>query len=342
MTKTMLERKKLKLICDNPINLLGKMMQTMRPSNSKTLYNFIDDYILPLGATLDHAGNAVIRIGDSKVLWSSHTDTVHRVSGHQRIVVNGDMLKLGHGSLSNCLGADCTTGVWLMREMILNNVAGLYVFHDSEEIGGIGSSYLAKHHNGLLDGIDYAIAFDRKGYDSIITHQSGGRCASDTFAKSLAKQLPNTYETDDTGTFTDTANYTGVIGECTNISVGYFAQHTANETQSISHALELRDAMLRFDESKLVKSRNAGDIDPDSFDYRYGNYDRHYKGYYSDNGYYDYGFKSDTKGKKRSYNSFYDMVDYIQDNADAVADMLDQYGITLNDIIDHVEGSNKG
>ena len=36
------------------------------------------------------------------------------------------------------------------------------------------------------------------------------------------------------------------------------------------------------------------------------------------------------------------MVDYIQDNADAVADMLDQYGITLNDIIDHVEGSNKG
>ena len=139
MTKLMLERKKNKQFTDNPINTLGKMMQTMRPSNTKTLYNFIDDYILPLGATMDHAGNAIIRVGDSKVLWSSHTDTVHRVSGQQRVVVNGDMLKLGHGSFSNCLGADCTTGVWIMREMILNNVAGLYIFHDSEEIGGIGS-----------------------------------------------------------------------------------------------------------------------------------------------------------------------------------------------------------
>jgi hypothetical protein len=325
MTRHMLKTKKIMQVSDNPAYSLFKMMEFRRPAQTQTLYDFIDDYIMPLGGTIDKAGNVIIRVGDSRVLWSSHTDTIHRTGGRQRIAVNGDMIKIGHGETSNCLGADCTTGVWIMREMILHGVSGLYVFHDSEEIGGLGSSSLRKHHDGLLDGIDFAIAFDRKGYDSIITHQWGGRCCSDDFAKSLSKLMPNAYQLDNGGTFTDTANYTDVIAECTNISVGYFNQHTTSETQSISHALALRDAMLKFDETKLVKSRNAGEIDLDDYGYGWGKS-------------YNYG-----QGKRSyGYDSFYDLADFIADNSDAVADMLEQYGITIDDIKDHIGNYYKG
>jgi hypothetical protein len=80
---------------------------------------------MPLGCEIDKAGNVIKRIGDSRVMWSSHTDTVHRSEGYQRVTVNGDLFKVAHGQPdSNCLGADCTTGVWLMREMILAGVKG--------------------------------------------------------------------------------------------------------------------------------------------------------------------------------------------------------------------------
>jgi hypothetical protein len=338
MTRSMLKRKS-KLVRDNPINSLAKMLSTMRPANSHAVDAFVDDWILPLGAKLDYAGNAIIRIGDnSRVLWSCHTDTVHRNEGIQRVSVNGDFFKVAHGQASSCLGADCTTGVWLMREMILAGVNGLYVFHAGEEIGGIGSSWLAKNNAGLFDGIDYAIAFDRKGYDSVITHQLGGRCASDAFAASIALQLPDAYKKDDTGTFTDTANYTDLVSECTNLSVGYFAQHTAGETQSISHAIALREAMLAFDETKLVKSRVAGEAD-DAFAWA-GYYRMSKKGNYQPS-YYDH-YDDYDDGRSRYYASlcdgFHALADYVQLNADGVADFLEAMGFTLKDLREHIDG----
>ena len=323
MTRQISKREQ-KINQENPVNSLAQMLQSMRPANSKTVDRFVDQWIMPLGAKLDYAGNAILRVGDnSRVLWSSHTDTVHRHEGSQRISVNGDMLKIAHGQASSCLGADCTTGVWLMREMILSGVHGLYVFHASEEVGGIGSAWLAKNNAGLFDGIDYAIAFDRKGYDSVITHQWGGRCASDAFARSIASQLPNAYQTDDTGTFTDTANYVDLVAECTNISVGYFSQHTANETQSLSHAIALRDAMLDFDETKLVKARMAGEVDADVW--QWGSYKKQASSYY-------------VGSNTMSGDDFYDLADFVQHNPDGVADFLETFGISLRDLRDHIEG----
>jgi hypothetical protein len=69
------------------------------------------------------------------------------------------------------------------------------------------------------------------------------------------------YRKDDTGMFTDTANYTDIIGECTNISVGYFRQHSRDETQDLIFAEHLLSAMLRFDESKLVSHRKPGELE---------------------------------------------------------------------------------
>jgi len=307
----------------SPIGTLGAMLETCRPADSMAVEYFIEDWLSGLNGYSDAAGNYIVRVGDSsRVMWSSHTDTVHLKAGRQRVVISGDNFKLGHGSDSSCLGADCTTGVWLMREMILNQVKGLYVFHDSEETGGHGSAWLAKNHGGLLDGIDFCIAFDRKGFDSVITHQIGGRTASDSFVSSIVPMLPFKYKPDQGGTFTDSANYVDLIGECSNISVGYLAQHSKAETQSVSHALALRESLLRFDESKLVASRKAGEIDSE---------------YWEMSGYNYWGKDSLIKPDSRGSNGFYALTQFVERNPHEVAAFLDDMGVSVDDLLDFNE-----
>ena len=251
---------------------LFAMLRTMRPAWSKTENRFIREWLTPLGVSQDSVGNLFKRIGDSPVLWSSHTDTVHWTDGPQRIERCGDLIQLAKNERrATCLGADCTTGVWIMREMILAGVPGLYIFHRAEECGGVGSSHIAKNWNLAQLGLQYAIAFDRHDKQSVITYQGGLRTASDAFAASIAVQLPGIYTTDDGGIFTDTANYAELIPECTNLSVGYMHNHTKRETQSISHALALRDAMLRIDASQFVCERDPSVVDDLWANYTYGN-----------------------------------------------------------------------
>ena len=108
--------------------------------------------------------------------------------------------------------------------MIDAGVEGRYIFTVGEESGGIGSSALAGH---WLERMDFAVGFDRKGYDSVITHQGGSRTCPEKFAEALADELGMT--PDPTGVFTDTALWAGEVQCCTNISVGYFGAHTTKE-----------------------------------------------------------------------------------------------------------------
>ena len=74
-------------------------------------------------------------------------------------------------------------------------------------------------------------------------------CCSNEFALGLAKALNDTnpllaYAPDDTGLFTDTANYRRIIPECTNVSVGYANEHSAEELLDTWHLALLRDALI--------------------------------------------------------------------------------------------------
>lgn len=240
---------------------LENMLTLRRPARSKTEKRLIRNFIDTLPAIQsDGYGNRYVRIGAPNLLWSCHTDTVHRQAGDQSIIKQGDFISLSPNETnSSCLGADCSTGVWLMSQMIERNIPGLYVFHRDEEIGGHGSEYIARHNPALLAGINAAIAFDRKGYDSVITHQSSDRCASDTFAKSLAAHLPGDYAPDDSGLFTDTANYTDIIGECSNISIGYLDAHSAKEKQDLRFAKMLLEALCDLDQTTLTFERKPGE-----------------------------------------------------------------------------------
>lgn len=313
--------------------LLMEMMSYCRPAGTKTERAFIKKYIDPLGCEIDRVGNRIKRIGDSNILWSSHTDTVHRREGQQKVVLLGDYIMLGNNEVqSSCLGADCTIGVWLMTEMIKAEVPGLYIFHRGEEIGGVGSSYIAKSYASILKGIKYAIAFDRKGVDSVITHQ-GMRCCSDEFAYSLANALFKAgldgYKNDPSGTFTDTANYTELIGECTNISVGYYNQHTSKECQNVEFAMQLKEALIELDHSELVDVRQPGDPDPDWSHYRgrsaYGwrSGDLIGQGGYTASDFYDYD---------ASYYSDTNLIDLISDYPVEVAEWLEENGISYDDL----------
>lgn len=234
------------------IRELVAMHRYMRPAYGDTEAEFCHLYLDQLpGVYRDRVGNRIGQIGEAPtVMWCSHTDTVHKADGFQRLAWGAGKLSLHPDEKANCLGADCTVGVWLMRQMYLMKVPGLYVWHACEEQGGIGSDHIATKTPELLANIQYAIALDRKGYTSVITHQWQGRTASDTFAKALCLQLGAEWQPDSHGTFTDSANYADLVPECTNISVGYEAQHTEWETLDTTHAGELLGLLssLNFDE----------------------------------------------------------------------------------------------
>jgi hypothetical protein len=290
------------------------MLAMRRPAWSKTERNFIYRYLRPLGLQEDELGNLYKRIGDAPVLWSSHTDTVHTHGGTQLLRLSNGIISQSDKS-SNCLGADCTAGVWLMMQMIRANRPGLYVFHRAEEVGGKGSEFIAKNRPDILEGIKYAIAFDRRGHGSIITHQWGGRCCSEAFSVSLSKALGMSHDSDSGGSFTDTANYIDLIGECSNLSVGYMNEHTKRETLDFDYLDTLRAALLKLDASTLVQERQPGDIDPADWEddvTRWGAFD--------DDDQMPRGFASGS------------LASLVRNHPDEVADWLEEYGITAEEV----------
>lgn len=293
---------------------LLSMLTVKRPHASASEADFIDRYLNPLGVAPDSFGNLILRIGDDPhLLWSSHTDTCHRRPGTQRIVFDGNIVSIDNPEISNCLGADCTAGVWLMTEMIKARIPGLYVFHRGEERGGLGSSWIAQNTPTLLTGIRAAIAFDRRGTHSIITHQRGARSCSEAFANSFGAALGLDHKPDPTGTFTDTANYTHLVGECSNLSIGYEDEHTAHETLDVTYLLRVRDAILGADLQHLVFARAPGEAEEDP---------------------YDAWVSSRTQPWYRPSRTLYDLV---HDHPAAVADFLEHHGISTREVEPWIE-----
>lgn len=248
--------------------MLLDMLTYQRPAGSGAERAFINRFIAPLpGAYCDIHGNWHIQIGPhcaAPIVWSSHTDTVHRTEGRQTIHHDPDtgMVRLSKRSRkrgASCLGADCAVGVWIMIGMIKRGVPGRYIFHYGEEVGGQGSRGLAESHASWLESFRCAIAFDRRCDGSIITHQRFWyRTASDAFATSLGALLAPaglTMRADDTGVYTDTCEYATLVPECTNLSVGFTHEHTPDETLDTRHAMRLLNALCTVDLSVLAVER---------------------------------------------------------------------------------------
>ncbi len=317
------------------------MFSYMRPSGTPTEAAFIERFLTPLGFTRDPFQNLVLTVGDDpRILWSSHVDTVHGKEGIQTLTYDGEMLRLSKSAklTSSCLGADDTAGIWLMTEMIKANVPGVYVIHHAEESGCIGSRDLAKGNPEFFANIDAAVAFDRMGYDSVITHQMYGRTASERFAASFgaaidtALGIKSGFKADDTGSYTDTNEYAHLVPECTNISVGYHNQHTRNESQHVPFLITLRNAMVNLDLTQIVIARDPSVVE-------YAGYKSYFRGGF--NGHRNWDF-DDPWDDPKNYTAFPDrrssgsMEDLVKAYPDVAANILQSYGLSRNTLMDEI------
>jgi hypothetical protein len=210
--------------------------------------------LFPEGLDMDEHGNYFCKIGESRTIFASHLDTVSKVHEPVTHVLDGFTIKTDG---TTTLGADDKAGVAVLTWMMKNKIPGLYYFFIGEECGCIGSSAAAK--SGDFKDYDRIISFDRKATTSIITHQSWSRCCSDAFADAFCDELNKSglsYVKDDGGVYTDSAEFVDIIPECTNVSVGYYKEHTFNESQDIEHLVKLANACLLVDWENLPTKRD--------------------------------------------------------------------------------------
>lgn len=237
---------------------LASMLRYRRPARSSGEEEFIKRFIDPIpGMFADNFGNRIL-LGKSRTMISCHTDTVHKTTGVQKIHVNtAGVITLSNRELeSNCLGADDTAGCYAALCMIEAGVDATYIFHRDEEIGGLGSSWLASHHEDWLSSsFDHCIALDRRGTHDIIVNQIPGDCCSDKFARALGRYLHMGHRPE-WGTFTDSANYCHLIPECTNLSVGYENEHSKRESLDTVYLNRLVKRLVKLDFSSLPVDRN--------------------------------------------------------------------------------------
>lgn len=225
--------------------------------------------LAPAGARcfIDTAGNLHVDLRDNKAhrtLFVAHVDTVHREDGPNAFILATDGMYFASGAP---LGADDGAGCAILA-CLMQSVPAYYLFCRGEERGGVGSSSVATNFPKMLAQFDRAIAFDRRGGSDVITYQSCGRCCSDTFGEALSTALNDEgllYMPCDGGVYTDTAEFTDIIPECTNISCGYLNEHSDKEQLDGAYLKLLAQAALNIAWDSLPTERDPTLVEEDFF-----------------------------------------------------------------------------
>jgi len=241
--------------------LLYKILKTKRPTGDLKQNIQFTTWLLKKngirGYIFDAMGNITVDVPNtdgtpSRIAFTCHTDTVDNKIGDNTLHISPDgfVSVLGGG----VLGADDGAGMYILMEMILEQVPGRYIFFATEEQGRIGSQAYA-----MPDHIKICISFDRKGTDNLITHQMGERGCSDAFANSLIAELAQQglpFVKDPTGSFTDSYSFFTKVPECINLSCGYYNQHTKQEKLDVKFVEDLLDSLINIDWDSLVVERD--------------------------------------------------------------------------------------
>jgi hypothetical protein len=222
------------------------------------------EYLLPMGFKRDSVGNYYYEIGRSETLFTTHLDTYSKdfvpITRYQDtddeyvIFTDGETI----------LGGDNKLGCCILIGMIQNRVPGTYYFFLGEEpitSGGLwGSSRALRANPGFFRKFKRCVAFDRRGYGSVVIRQMARMSASREFVEAIAAELRRLgkVEFDDKssyGYYTDTATFMDVIPECTNISAGGFNEHHTNEWVDLNYTYRVLQAALQVDWDNLPVRR---------------------------------------------------------------------------------------
>lgn len=224
-----------------------QLTQSTTPEGSET---DLEQYI-PSDYKNDPYGNYYVQIGTTSTMFTSHLDNKCEEVEEVIHVFKDNIIKTDGFTI---LGADDKSGVSIMIDMIDNEVPGLYYFFVGEENKRKGSTnlknYLEINDDKIFTGINKVISFDRCGYDDVVTHQLDKRTCSDEFAQEISNRLNKfnfNYTPNKDGSYSDSYSLSGLIPECTNISVGYFNEHFSNEYQDIDFLQKISDACSKIE-----------------------------------------------------------------------------------------------
>lgn len=325
------------------VDQLVKMLKIRRKPGTNSHKYFCKTFLRPVFGSPDIFGNFMMTIGElPRIAFMAHHDSVHNMPGAQNVnLTNSGIVSLPETSKSNCLGADCATGVWLILHMIKNNVPGRYIVHADEETGGRGARGIVKSEESWIKETDACISFDRFGYSSVITHQGCIRTASDAFADSLIEELNscttiNKWLKDTGGTFTDSDVYSHDVPECTNISVGYMHQHTKRETQDLHFAEDLANGLVNVCWNNLIINRNPEEVE----------YDESYAPYFGMTKKHN-GVVVGINKNYQSYDDYFEfkeedqMLDILERFPLRVVHLLKDYGLTVDNLVDELQIHDK-
>lgn len=162
------------MFASNLFTVLYKALGTKRPHKSQSVEAFSKWLCKQLPHyVLDEFGNIHVDLRElpdhtlSRTLFTAHVDTVHREGGKNKYLRVGNTLT----AVGAPLGADDGAGVAMLMHLIQFQIPGYYIFTQGEECGGLGAKHILKHHADTLQKFDRAIAFDRRGIDSVITYK---------------------------------------------------------------------------------------------------------------------------------------------------------------------------
>lgn len=270
--------------------------------------SMIKSGLFPSNIEKDANGNYFYKIGNSRTIFASHLDTACKDQVNVSHVFDGSIIKTDKTSI---LGADDKAGITILLWMMKHNIPGTYYLFIGEEVGCIGSG-LASKDTETFKNYDRIISFDRRGTSSVITYQSMSRTCSDEFANALASEINKygtnlSYKIDDTGVYTDSAEFTGIIPECTNLSVGYYNEHTTSENQDIKHLHNLALSCLCVNWEELPTKRDPLKNEFKSYNYSHTEYDWENEGWsesYHNSKVSDYYYDEETMSWIKKYKEY--------------------------------------
>lgn len=212
---------------------------------------------LPTGYKTDRAGmNYYIEVGKSETLFECHLDTAGYEPEKVTHVIEGDIIKTDGSTI---LGGDNKAGVVILLSMIKEKKPGVYYFFIGEERNGKGSRAILASNPDYFRKFKRSIAFDRKGYGSVVNIQFGRPCCSSEFEEEVVKNLEkNGIPWDKTlsrGMGTDNAILMDIIPEVTNISSGVFEEHSTREYIDINYTYNLYQAVMKINWEDLPTIR---------------------------------------------------------------------------------------